>query len=454
MDQGVLPGGSETAEVVEARHEARKARRLAAARKAKPRLVTADRKQIELRPLDLDSLIPSVHRARAVWAFVEKLDLSAFYEPIKARGAVAGRPSSDPKVLVALWLYAYSQGVGHARELARLCEEHNAYMWLRGGVPVNYHTLSDFRTEHDQAIDDLLTQVLAVMTKEGLITLKRVAQDGTRVRTSAGASSFRRRDRLEEYLKQVREHVEAVKKQAEQSTEPHKNTRRQAAQERAAREWLERVDRAIEELKKIDAQRAEMKGGHKPKGDPRASTTDPEARKMKMADGGFRPAFNAQMTTDTESRVIVGAAITEDGTDYAHCAPMMEQIERRMGKKPEDVLVDGGFTSKATVEDVTKSGVTLYGPAGQRKWKDDPYEIGSQDSAAVKAWKQRMVDPDTKEITKLRGATAETVNGDLRTWRGLSHFGVRGKRKVLCVLLWNVLAYDMLRYFALTGSGS
>jgi transposase len=450
MEQTDLLEG-EAAEVVEERRAIRKVERAAAAQKAKPRLVTADRSQIELRALDLDSLIPRLHRARAVWAFVERLDLSRFYEPIKARGGVAGRSATDPKVLVALWLYATSRGVGSARELERLCAEHNAYRWLRGGVTVNYHTLSDFRTTHEAALDELLTQVLAVMTQAGLLTLKRVAQDGMRVRASAGASSFRRLHKLHEFVERARQQVAAVKRLAEQ-LDTHRSLRQRAAEERAARGRLERLERALGEFKQIDTQRAQMKGGHKPKGDTRASTTDPEARKMKMADGGFRPAYNAQLTTDTASRVIVGAAITGDGTDYAHCAPMRKQIQQRTGNKPEEVLVDAGFTSKEPVAAVDETGVRLYGPSGKRKWKSSAYEIGPSDCPAVQAWKQRMLSPEAQEIYKERGATAETVNADLRTWRTLDRFLVRGKRKVFCVLLWNVLAYNLLRYFALTGT--
>jgi hypothetical protein len=319
---------------------------------------------------------------------------------------------------MALWLYAVSQGIGSARVLEQLCHAHDAYRWLRGGVPVNYHTLSDFRTAHEAALDELFTQVLAVMTQQGLITLKRVAQDGMRIRASAGTGSFRRRQRLEEFVVAAREQVQAVKRQAREAIDTQRSARQQAAAERAVRERTERLEKALEELKKIDAQRAAMKGGHQPKGDPRASTTDPEARKMKMADGGFRPAYNAQLATDTESRVIVGAAITEDGTDYAHCAPMLEQIEQRTGTTPAEVLVDGGFISKDSVAAVAAAGVVLYGPAPNRKWKEDPYAIGPGDPEAVRAWKQRMATPAAKDLYKQRAATAETVNGDLRTWRG------------------------------------
>jgi transposase len=328
MEQRALPMKGEAAEVVEARRAARKAKRAAAAQKAKPRLVTVDRSQVELRPLDLDSLIPSTHRARAVWAFVERLDLSKFYEPIKARGSLAGRSATDPKVLMALWLYAISQGIGSARVLERLCDEQDAYRWLRGGVPVNYHTLSDFRTANEAALDDLFTQILAVMTQQGLITLRRVAQDGMRIRTSAGTSSFRRRERLEELLVAARAQVEAVKRQAREEVDTQRSARKRAAEERAVRERKERLERALEELKKIDAQKAQMKGGHKPKGDPRASMSDPEARKMKMADGGVparlqRPARHRyreprdRRRGDQRGRHGLRTLCTDDGADWA-----------------------------------------------------------------------------------------------------------------------------------------
>jgi len=447
MEQGALPGTGEAAESRRGRRGAR--RKSGGSVNSKPRLMVADRSQLELRPWDLDSLIPRTHRARALWAFVERLDLSGLYDPIKARGEAAGRPATDPKILLALWLFATSQGVGSAREIERLCEEHDAYRWLRGGVPMNYHTLSDFRTRNEAALDELLTQVLAVLASEGLITLKRVAQDGMRVRASAGASSFRRRGRLEEFLEKAREQVEAVKKAAA-TVDARKSARKRAAEERVARGRAERVDRALEELAKIDAQRAEMRGGHQPKGEARASTTDPEARKMKMADGGFRPAYNVQLATDTESRVIVGAALTEDGTDFAHCAPMVEQLEERSGRRPQEVVVDGGFTSKDSVDAVTELGVAIYGPSGKRKWKEDRYEIGAGDSEAVRAWKERMRTAAAGEVYKQRAATAETVNADLRTWRALDRFLVRGKGKAFCVLLLNVLTYNILRYYALT----
>ena len=449
MEQAVLWVDEEGAETREVRRAAKQAERDAAQDQAAPRLVEPNRKQIELRPQDLEPLLPPCHRARAIWAVVERLDLSRFYEPIKARGGRAGRAATDPRVLVALWLYATSEGIGSAHEVERMCNYHDAYRWLRGGVPVNYHTLSDFRTDHDEALDELFTQLLAVLAQQGLVSLKRVSQDGMRVRASAGASSFRRRGRLEDFLQVAREQVEAVKKQGESGIDPQRSVRQQQAQQRAARQRAERIEQALAELAKIEQQRENDRGGHKAKGEPRASTTDAEARKMKMGDGGFRPAYNTQFATDTASRVIVGVGLTENGTDYAEGAPMVDQIEQRTGTKPEEVLVDGGFISKDSVDEITEKQVTVYGPVPERKHNPDPFAVKPNDSEAVRCWKQRMASEPAQLIYRERAATAETVNADLRTWRTLDRFLVRGKRKAVCVVLWNALTYNILRWVAL-----
>src|SRR3990170_1010051 len=182
---------------------------------AAPRYETANRHQIELQPCDLEALLPPGHAARLVWRFAEGLDLSAFYATIRAREGRAGRPAIDPKILVALWLYATMDGVGSAREVDRLCYAHDAYRWLRGGVSVNYHTLSDFRVAHQTALDDLLTQSITALLYRGIVTMARVAHDGTRVRGSAGAGSFRRGETVQECARQARKQVERVQKQAD-----------------------------------------------------------------------------------------------------------------------------------------------------------------------------------------------------------------------------------------------
>lgn len=392
--------------------------------------------------MHVDALLAADHRARVIWSAVEKLDLARFYAAIQARGSSPGRPAIDPRILVALWLYATSEGVGSARELARLCEAHDAYRWICGGVSVNHHTLSDFRVGQLEALDELMTQVLAVLMRRGLVRLERVAQDGMRVRASAGAASFRREASLHKCLAAARQQVEHVKQQADQP-DPQRSARERAAAERAAGEREERVKRALEELPKARA----AKGTPKEKEEARVSTTDPQARVMKMGDGGFRPAFNVQLATDTKSRVIVGVQVSNAGSDMGQTDPMLEEIERRAHGKPQELLVDGGFTRLESIQKADEQGVKVYAPVQRpRSEAIDPYQPKPTDPPGVAAWRRRMGLPEAKAIYKERAATAETVNADLRVWRGLDRMGVRGSGKVLCVALWAAIAYNLMRW--------
>lgn len=372
---------------------------------------------------------------------VEKLDLTAFEDRIAARGQMAGRSAIDPRILVGLWLYGTSEGIGSARELARLCEEHNAYRWICGGVGVNHHTLSDFRVGHGEALDTLMTQVLAVLTHEGMVDLKRVAHDGMKIRASAGAASFRRQPSLEKCVEEARRHVEEVKRENQEGDVP---ARRAARRERVAQERLQRVEKALSELPKV-------RDGKKPKDQPksRASTTDPEARVMKMGDGGYRPAYNAQFATDTKNRVIVGVRVTNSGGDYGQMPPMIQNIQKRHGRSVEEYLADGGFAKREDIQALTKDGVTVYSPPQPPKKKGvDPYEPKKDDSPEVAAWRKRMATDVAKEIYKERAATAETTNADLRIHRALDRLQVRTLPKVLCVVLWAALTYNILRLMA------
>jgi len=377
---------------------------------------------------------------------VDRLDLSRFYAAIQARGSDPGRPAIDPKVLVALWLYATSEGVGSARELARLCERHDAYRWLCGGVRVNHHTLSDFRVEHGAALDALLTQVLGVMLHQGLVRLERVTQDGMRVRASAGAASFRREATLRRCVEAAREQVAAVKEAGERPADP-RTARQQAAAARAAREREKRVTRALAELPAArDAKREDAA-----KANARVSMTDPDARVMKMADGGYRPAYNVQLATAVEGRVIVGVQVTNAGTDLAQLTPMRAAVEQRTGQQPREYLVDGGFVQLESIAAAAADGVTVYAPVRKPPRADiDPHVAKPTDAPAVAAWRVRMGTEDAKTIYKDRAAVAETVNADLRAHRGLNRLPVRGLAKVQCIAVWAALTYNVLRWLALT----
>ena len=405
--------------------------------KTTPRYETANRTQIELQPYDLDASLPPDHAARLVWRFVEGLDLQRFYDAIAARDGVAGRPPVDPKILVALWLYATIDGVGSAREGDRLGERHDAYRWIRGGVAVHYHTLSDFRVQHRAALDDLLTQSIAALIKRDVVTLARVAQDGTKVRASAGLRSFRRRPTLEEALRVARRQVERTARQEDGAA----LSRHAAAQARAAAEQLARVTEALAELPAIEAAKA-RKHSTAP---PRASTTDPEARVMKLSDGGFRPAYNVQFATDVDSRVIVGVAVTNVGNDHGEWRPMLAQLRQRTGQVPATTLVDGGYVSRDVITDAAAVGVTMYAPVQTPKGHRDPATAARGDSPAVAAWRARMATDEAKTVYKARAATAEWVNADTRTHRTLGSLLVRGLAKVHTWVLWVALAHNMMR---------
>jgi len=413
-----------------------------------PRVKRPQRDQIEFRACCWNDLLPDDHQARIVWDYVESLDLSSLYDRIKAVERRAGQSAIDPRILFALWLYATLRGVGSARELNRRCDPQTGevpFQWICGGVSVNYHTLADFRTAHVELLDQTLTNSVAVLMQQGLVTLDRVAQDGMKVRASAGAASFRRRPTLQEHQAQAQEQIETLKRELD-SDPAAANRRQQAARQRAARERAERLAKALEQLPEVEAKK---KPGEKEKA--RVSPTDPEARVMKMGDGGFRPAFNVQLATDTDSQIITGVDVTNSGGDQGKLAPMVEQHEERYGQTPDEALVDGGFVKK---EDITKvsppeGNTTVYAPVmPSKKDKLDPHTPRKGDSPAVAEWRTRMATDEAKAIYKERAATAECVNAIARN-RGLQQLHVRGSPKVKAVILWYVLAHNLIRAIAL-----
>lgn len=408
-----------------------------------PRLRVVRRDQVGLEVVDVDTLIPEDHPARLLASAVECLDLSRFYEPIKARDGAAGRPATDPKLLVSLWLYATVDGVGSAREVERLTREHAAYRWLCGDVTVNHHLLAKFRVGHEEALDDLLSEVIGKLMAAGLVTLRRVAHDGMRVRAAAGAASFRRRARLEQFVKEARAHVGVLKKSIH---DPGHRTRREAAQLRAAQDRHDRVKQALAAMTAAENTKVRQTRKKDRTKTPRVSTTDPEARVMKMADGGFRPAYNLQISTDVDSRFIVGVQVSTVGSDSGQLTPAIDDIERRIGLPPDAMLVDGGFVNREAIDDAAAREIVVYAPVPTpRNPGVDPYERKPDDSDATAAWRERMRSDEGKEIYKERAATAETTNADLRCRRGLDRFLVRGSGKVLSVTLWAALAYNLLR---------
>jgi transposase len=435
--------------------------------KATARVLEPNRKQLELRPVDLESLLPQGHRARIVWGFVIGQDLQALYAGIKAIVGGPGRPAIAPEILYALWLFATVEGVGSARRLEQLTQIHDAYRWICGGVQVNYHTLADFRSQSGEALDGLLSANIASLIDAGVVKLKRVAQDGMRVRASAGAASFRRKEKLEGYLDAAQKRVETLK--AKLDEDPGAESRRsKAAQERAAREQKARIEAALERLPELAGIK---KRQGKPAEDARSSTTDADATVMKMGDGGYRPAYNVQFGSDADSRVIISVDVVTAGSDMAQLAPMVTQVAQRCGATPENWLVDGGYPAHDQIDAVaavTRVIAPVPQPktprqdkpvAGEQKNAEaapdavesaspvDRYQRKPVDSEAVGDWRERMRGDEMKALYKERASVAECVNAQARN-RNLVLLPVRGLKKVKAVVCLYALAHNLMRMFS------
>jgi transposase len=426
----------------------------------------AERRQVEFRPVALDDLVPADHRVRLVWRFVEGLDLSALLADIKAVEGQPGHPTADPRIPMALWLFATVEGIGSARQVARLCEEHIAYQWLCGNVGMNAKTLSDFRVGHGPILEALLIDSFTALVRAGVASLDRVAQDGVRVRASAGAASFRRHSTLGECRRAAEQRVRDL--QAEAKADPGAATRRQAAarkraaedrecrvraalavtgklraqQEEKARREVERSERKTSLVPADEAGLPDDKAGDRTK-EPRASTTDAEARVMKMADGGFRPAYNVQFASDTQSGAIAGVSVDNIGSDMGKMAPMNESLAAAYGQRPGQHLADGGFAKFDDVKTLAEAGVETFVPVpAPRDKARNRYAPHPDDAPAVAAWRERMGTDEAKAIYKERAQTAECANAQARN-RGMTQFLVRGTEKVKASALWQALTHNM-----------
>ena len=402
------------------------------------RLRKANRQDVVPVPARLEDLLPQNSLARLIWEVVGSLDLSVFYAPIKVVEGEPGAPAIDPKILIVLWVYAISQGVSSAREIDDLRVNHLAYIWICGGVSLNYHTISDFRTDYEGELDKLMTQVIEQLAQVGLVKLETQTQDGMRVRASAGAASFRREPTLEKALGEARE----LKAQVEQlgDEESDKRTARQkAAQERAAGERVERLEAALDEM---PAARAAKKAADRDKA--RVSSTDPEARVMKMPDGGYRPAYNWQFGLELSNFVITGVDVVNTGSDKAQMEPMVEQVVRRTRQRPKQWLIDGGFVKLTAIESVDELGITVFGPVPEPKDETrDRYAPLPTDSDIVAEWRRRMGTEKGKATYKQR-SLAELPNAQARSRYGIQQVRVRGRRKVRCVALWVAITHNLL----------
>jgi transposase len=471
-----------------------------------PRYEVIDREQLCWRRVDVERLIGEEHPARAIWEFVGKLDLSRYSEEARAVEGQAGRPGWAPRLLISLWVYAYSEGVNSGRAIEDLCEWEPSYQWLTGSRVVNAHTLTDFRVKHDKALEELFVQVLGLLSADGLITLKRVMQDGTKIRANAAGNSFRSKERVKQALKQAAEQVAVVGAMSEEEM-----SRRMAkARQRAARERQERLEKALKEFNKLA-----QEGKDKEK--TRVSTSDPEARVMKQPDGGFAPSYNVEIDTDAKSGVVVGVGVVQAGNDFEQLEPGIERVEKNLGKRPDQVVTDGGFVSRdnivamkgreiefiAPCVDEAGKGESSYGGRGvspeyhssafvydvstdsyrcpqgkilsyegkEQRHLQVSYRYRAQASdcqgcavksqccpgnrvtgrsvhrgeelAEVTAFRQKMQTEQAREIYRQRAQVAETPNLWIKAKFGIRQFSVRGLRKVGMEALWACLTYNL-----------
>lgn len=414
-----------------------------------PRLREPVRDQVALRAVDLESVIGADHPARVIWGYVERLDLSVLEDAIGSRAGTPGHPAIAPRLLLALWLYATSQGVGSARALEKLCEQDDAFRWLCGGVSVNYHTLADFRVAHPALLDELLIEHVASLVAAGVVAFDVLSQDGIRVRASAGASSFRRAPSLHKALKKTRRLVERLK--GEIDDDPDASNRRiAAAKKRAAAEKLARIENALAKQAELAAERARRQRKNanqtKKQKEPRASTTDPDARVMKMADGGFRPAYNIQLAGAAEQQVVLAVDVETKGSDHGCLKPMIERIKARFRRTPKRYLADGGFLKNDDIEwaaHPANGAIKVYCPAPRNKHGTQPYAPRPDDGPGLAAWRRRMASPTGKAIYKRR-APHECVNARGRRYN-LSQLLVRGRAKVHSIALWFALTNNILQ---------
>src|SRR6202023_270490 len=360
----------------------------------KPLIRRVNRQQMSWRAVDVERLIGEDHPARAIWTLVGRFDLSPFYQAIESSVEEGGRPAFDPQLLISLWVYAYSQGIGSAREVARRCEYDPGFQWLTGLTEVNYHTLADFRVEKQQELDELFTQVLAALSKEGLITLEQVMQDGTKIKALASSRSYRYEGTIREHLEQARQQVAAMGDPRNDESSP----KAKQAQARARRQQQERLESALEELQKLQARKA----GKKTKREARVSISDPQARVMKQSDKGFALSYNAQISTDAAHGLIVGVTVTAEANDCEQLLPAVDRLEQRLNKRPQQMVADRGYTTRENIEKMAKREIDFL---GSMKYVPRGANLPNQLPPSAFLYQQetdRCVCPEGKILTRQR----------------------------------------------------
>lgn len=413
------------------------------------RVKQPERRQVCMQMMSLDQMLPENHLARTVCAYVEQLDTSLLYENIVVTAHQAGRTATNPDVMLSLWLLATMEGIGSARELARRCKRDMAYMWICGEVSVNHRCLSEFRVDSGDFLDKLLTDTVTAMIHGNVVTYDMVAQDGMRVRASAGTSSFRRAPTLQKLKKEVKSFVDQLKGNDDDDS-PGKAGSGQGVKRASHQQRLSRIEEALQQVEELADRREKRKKGDGEK--TRVSTTDPDARNMKMANGGYNPAFNVQFASDMNSRIIMGVSVTNEGSDAKELSPMVAQLKIRYQQVPKKTVTDSAYATKPSVTRTTRQGVKPVSSIPRsdqlKAHGKDPYKRQKGDTDEYEAFRQRMLEPENIQLCKQRPSVAEFANADCRN-RGLQQFNVRGLGKVQVVALWHAICFNFRRQLCL-----
>lgn len=416
------------------------------------RVKLPQRHQVEMHLFSLDEMIREDHLVRTVVRYVDSLDLSELYDSIKSKAGHVGRDAIDPRILFSLWLFATLEGENSGRRIAALTERDLAYMWICGGVSVNYHTVCNFRTEHRDLLKRILTDSIAVLQYHNLVQLETIAQDGMRVRASAGSGSFRTQSTLEAFKKSAEQYLEKLNQESDDDDDQDLSKGQKSARKRAAKEQLDRLEAACLEMEQMQQRykkRNKNVGEKNKRSEPRASTTDPQARRMKMADNGYRPAMNVQFASDADHMLITYVEVTNEGTDTSLLQPMYERICSQYGVVPKKYLADGGFSKKQGVSELERNGTLFYGPLYNEKKQlesgQDPYLPREGEDKYYTQFRQRMGTAEAKEIYRRRAPVAEFPNAVCRN-QGLTQFSVRGLIQAKSQALWHALAYNFRRF--------
>jgi transposase len=482
----------------------------------RPLIRQINRQQMSWRAVDVERLIGEDHRARAIWTLVGRLDLTRFCDDIESSAEEGGRPAFDPQLLISLWVYAYSEGIGSAREVARRCEFDPAFQWLTGLEEVNYHTLADFRVEQQKELDELFTQLLAALSKEGLITLEQVMQDGTKIKALASTRSYQREGTIREHLERARQRIEQMGDPRSEEAGP----KAKQAQARARREQHERLESALQELQKLQ----QRKSGEKAKSEARVSTSDPQARVMHHSDGGLALSYNAQISADAANGLILSVAVTQEANDSAQLLPAVDRIQERLERKPQQIVADGGYTTRDNIEKMAGREIDFLGSMGREEMPSGTtaphrlppsafvyqpetnryvcpegkllrpqgrdnrpkrrgliaflYEakfsdcqpchrkleccpenrsqgrgiLRFEESGVVQAFREKMASEHAQAQYRRRGRVVEFCHAWIKSKLGLRQFHVRGLANVQTELLWACLTYNLQQWIRLSKS--